>query len=346
MSTSAVSSRSPSRRHGTHVDDPFLVAKITQPGLPGWVVPRPRIQERIADGARGPLTVITGPPGAGKTIALASWAAAYSADNPTAWLTLDEYDNRPRIFWSYVVEALRHAGVTVPRSVATAARAGSADLGFILRLASAVVAQDAPVSLVLDDLHLVTGHTLMNGLVRLLRNAQPDLHLVVASRGDPALPLHGYRLVGELTEIRANDLAFTVGEAGLLMAQHHVTLPGHALEFLTERAEGWAAALRLAAISMNGSPDPEQSAKEIAAEDGAVAGYLVEEVLNTQSPRVRNLLLKTSILDRVRADIASELAGDEHATVELPALAEANTFDPSARTGSSNSGAGSPKYSC
>jgi LuxR family transcriptional regulator, maltose regulon positive regulatory protein len=327
------SSRPQSRRHAAQPDDPFLIAKITKPALPGWVVPRPRIEKRIANGARGPLTVITGPPGAGKTVAMAWWAAANSAHGPTAWLMLDEFDNRPRVFWSYVIEALRDSGVAVPKALSTAARTGTADLGFILRLASAVAAQHAPVSLVLDDLHLVTSHTLMNGLVRLLRNAQPGLHLVVASRGDPALPLHGYRLAGELTEIRTDELAFTVAESDLLMAQHRVTLPQHALESLTARAEGWAAALRLAAISMNGHPDPEQSAKEIAAEDGAVAGYLVEEVLSAQPPRVQNLLLKTSILDRVRADIASDLAGDEQASAELPALAEANTFVQPLRNG-------------
>jgi LuxR family transcriptional regulator, maltose regulon positive regulatory protein len=314
------------RRSASSADDPLLAIKITPPALPRWVVSRLRIDKRIADGAQGPLTVITGPPGAGKTIAMASWATAIADSSPTAWLAVDEYDNRPRVFWPYVVEALQRAGVTIPRSLPASARRGCADLGFILRLASAVVGQGEPVFLVLDDLHLVTGHGLMDGLGRLLRNAQPALHLVVASRGDPALPLHRYRLSGGLTEIRADELAFTVEEADQLMAQHGVTLPGYSLAFLTERAEGWAAALRLAAISLDGDADPEQSVKEIAAEDGAVAGYLVEEVLSTQPPRVRNLLLKTSILDRVSADIACELADDKEATSELPALAEANTF--------------------
>ena len=326
MSAVARAGRSSPKRQVPSADDPLLIAKITPPVLAGWVVARQRIEKRIADGARGPLTVITGPPGAGKTIAMASWAAANAVRNPTAWLALDEYDNRPRVFWPYVVEALLRAGIDIPRPVSAAARRGHADLGFILRLASAVVGQGAPVSLVLDDLHLVNGHAVMDGLGRLLRNAQPALHLVVASRGDPALPLHRYRLAGELTEVRADELAFTVGEASQLMAQHGVTLPSYSLEFLTERAEGWAAALRLAAISMDGDDDPEQSVKEIAAEDGAVAGYLVEEVLSTQPPRVRDLLLRTSILDRVSVDIASELAGDDEAISELPALAESNTF--------------------
>ena len=257
---------------------------------------------------------------------MASWAAVNSRLNPTAWLTLDEYDNGPRVFWPYVVEALRQVGVGVNRPVSAAARSGPADLRFILQLAAAIGAQGSPVTLVLDDLHLVTRHSHMAGLARLLRNARPSLRLVVASRGDPGFPLHRYRLAGEITEIRADELAFTVQEARLLMAQHGVTLPSHALEFLTERAEGWAAALRLAAISMNGNPDPEQAVKEIVAGDGAAAGYLVEEVLSSQPRRVRNLLLKTSILERVSADIAKEVAEDDQAPSELPALAEANAF--------------------
>lgn len=113
----------PSRRPATAVDDPFLAIKLTVPALPDWVVARQRIERRIAAGALGPLTVITGPPGAGKTIAAASWATASSRVNPTAWVTLDEYDNGPRVFWTYLVEALRHAGFTYrsgcrPRSAA------------------------------------------------------------------------------------------------------------------------------------------------------------------------------------------------------------------------------------
>jgi LuxR family transcriptional regulator, maltose regulon positive regulatory protein len=316
----------PNRRTTAAAGDPFLTIKITAPAVPDWVVTRKRIENQIAAGARGPLTVITGPPGAGKTVAMASWAATHSRAYPTAWVTLDEYDNRPRIFWPYLVEAFRHAGVSVPRRLSAAARGGSADPGFILRLAAAIEAHGSPVSLVLDDFHLVSGRSQITGLARLLRNAQPSLHVVLASRGDPGFPLHRYRLAGELTEIRAGDLAFTVAEAGLLMAQHDVTLPEHALEYLTERAEGWAAALRLAAMSMKHSPDPEQSAKEIASGDGAVASYLVDEVLNTHPPRVRNLLLKTSILDRVNPELAREVVGDHQAASELPALAEANAF--------------------
>ena len=142
---------------------------------------------------------------------------------------------------------------------------------------------------------------------------------------DP-LPLHRYRLAGELTEIRASDLAFTVAEAGELLARHGITLSADSLECLTRRTEGWAAGLRLAAISMGTHPDPDQFAAELITDDSAVTGYLVQEVLNTQPPEVRDVLLSTSILEHVSAEAASELAGNERAGRILPALARANAF--------------------
>src|SRR5207244_12337665 len=157
------------------------------------------------------------------------------------------------------------------------------------------------------------------------RNARPGLRVMVASRIDPLLPLHRFRLAGELTEIRAGALAFSVPEAGLLMAQHGVTLPQDSLEGLTTRAEGWAAGLRLAAISMHEHPDPEQFVKEFVAEDSPVVGYLVEEVLNAHPPGIRDLLLRTSILDSFDTGIASELS-DDHARNDVSDLVRANAF--------------------
>jgi LuxR family transcriptional regulator, maltose regulon positive regulatory protein len=304
--------------------DRVLQAKIIAPSVPGWMVPRPRLQKRIDEGTAGPLTVVTGPPGAGKTMAVASWAAA--RPGPMAWITLDHYDSNPKVFWATVVAALRNAGVTLRRVSAAPARTAAADHVFLLRLASELAAQDPPVALVLDDLHLVAAPGLMEGLQYLLRNARPGLRLVICSRTDPLLALHRYRLAGELTEIRASELAFSVPEARLLMAQHGITLPPRTLELLTGLDEGWAAGLRLAAISIGDHPDPEQFIKELAAENSAVAGYLIEEALNNQPPEIRDLLLRTSILDRVNSGVASELTGHEQAASALAALARANAF--------------------
>ena len=166
---------------------------------------------------------------------------------------------------------------------------------------------------------------MLDGLDYLLRNAGSGLRLVVSARMAP-LPLHRYRLAGELTEIRAGDLAFTVAEAGLLLARHGITLPADSVERLTRRTEGWAAGLRLAAISMGTHPDPDRFASELVTEDSALTGYLTEEVLNAQPPEVRDVLLSTSILEQVSAEAASELAGNERAGRILPAVARANGF--------------------
>ena len=307
------------------VGDPILASKITAPSAPDWAVPRPRITRLIAEGTRWcPLTLVTGPPGAGKTMALALWAA--TEPGTVAWVGLDEFDNRPGVFWSYVVAALRRSGVAIPKALRAAERERVGDEGFLLRLAAALAAQDPPVTLILDDLQLLTEPRVLQGLEFVLRNVGPGLRLAASSRMDPLLPLHRYRLAGELTEIRASDLAFSTSEAGLLLAQHGLTLTADLLESLTRRTEGWAAGLRLAAISLGAHPDPGQFVKELIAEDRALTGYLVEEVLNVHPPEVRDVLLSTSILDHVSADAAVELTGNERAAGIMTALVRSNAF--------------------
>ena len=204
---------------------PVLAAKITAPGMPGWAVPRPQTTELIARGGRWcPLTVVTAPAGAGKTMALASWAAAEAG--AVAWVSLDEFDNQPGVFWAYVVAALRRSGVAVP-AASLAGRGRDACHVFVVRLAAALAAQDPSVTLVLDDFHLITGPAVLDGLDYVLRNAGAGLRLVVSARTDPLLRLHRYRLAGQLTAIGASDLAFTVAEAGLAsdLTGKPVTLP-------------------------------------------------------------------------------------------------------------------------
>jgi len=306
--------------------DPILQSKITVPALPAWTIPRPRITKRLAQGTRAAVTLITGPPGAGKTVATASWAAGYGG-GPVAWVTLDEFDDSPEAFWCYVVAALRRAGVAVPGAVTTSlARREAGGRTFLLRIASALAGRHPPVTLVLDELHCATDPALVAGLAYVLRSAQPGLRIVGASRADPPLPLQRYRLTGDLTEIRADELAFTVPEAGQLMSRHGITLSAASLAHLTESSEGWAAGLRMAAMSMVGHPDPEQFVRNLIAEDRAITGYLMEEVLGTRPADVRELLLRTSILDQVNADIAAALTDGDQAPAVLDTMARANAF--------------------
>ena len=312
------------RRPADSAGIPIMAAKITAPVIPDWALTRPRITKLIAEGRRWcPLTFVTAPAGSGKTMALALWAA--TEPGTVAWVTVDDFDNRPGVFWAHVVAALSRSGVAVPGAL-PAAPGRDAGHVFLLRLAAALAAQDPPVTLVLDDLHLLTDPTVLNGLDYVLRNTGAGLRLLVTARMNPALPLHRRRLAGELTEIGASDLAFTVAEAGELMARHGCTLTADSLASLIRRTEGWAAGLRLAAMSMRTHPDPDQFVTELITDDSAVTGYLVAEILNPQPPAVRDVLLSTSILEHVNAQAASELTGNEQAGRILPALAHANAF--------------------
>jgi len=314
-----------SKRSAALISDPILASKVTAPDVPDWALQRPRITKQIAQGTRWcPLTVVTGPLGAGKTMALAQWAAAESGS--VAWVTLDKYDNRPGVFWSYVVAALRGSEVALPKSLSAATRGRAAEHPFLLRLASALATQDPPVTLVVDDFHLLTEPRVLNGLDFLLRNAGAGLRLAVGSQAAPLLPLHRYRLAGELAEIRADDLAFTVAEAGQLLARHGCQLSAGPVETLMRHTEGWAAGLRLAAISLAAHPGPDRFVTELITEDSALAGYLVTEVLDTQPRDAREVLLKVSILEQVNAEIAAKLTGSEQAGQILAALTHANAF--------------------
>jgi LuxR family maltose regulon positive regulatory protein len=259
------------RRCAVAADDLVAAAKIAAPDVPVWAVQRPRITKLIAEDVRWcQLTVVTGPPGAGKTTALALWAAA--EPGIVAWVCLDEFGNRPGVFWSYVVAALRESGVTLPRALAAAMRRRVGGHVFLLQLAAALAAQVPPVTLILDDLHLLTAPKVLDGLDYVLRNVGSGLRLVASSRTDPLLPVHRYRLAGELAEIRASDLAFSTAEAGLLLARHGSPLTAGQLECLTRRTGGWAAGLRRAAVSLDAHPDPDQLLKELATEGSALTG--------------------------------------------------------------------------
>lgn len=311
---------------GPGAGEPVLVSKISLPALPGWMVRRERLERLMSAATQGRLTVVTGPPGAGKTMAVAAWAAARRGAGPLAWVSLDGLDNDPAILWAAVLEALRRAGAAVPAGLAAPAASGPGSWVFLRRLVSWLAGLDPAVVLVLDDLHLLTEPAALEGLAFVLRHACAGLRLVAVSRTDPQLPLHRYRLAGELAEIRAGDLAFTVAEAGQLIAGHGITLPAGSLEDLTTRTEGWAAGLRLAALSMAGHPDPEQFVKNFSADDSAITAYLVDEVLDAQPAHVRALLLKASICGRVSDGLACELAGDPKAAGVIPALARAGMF--------------------
>ncbi|MEE4419297.1 LuxR C-terminal-related transcriptional regulator [Streptomyces bugieae] len=306
--------------------DPLLDAKLTVPAAPRAHVPRHRLLDGLSAGTAGPLTLVTGPAGTGKTTLAAAWARSGGSPGPVAWLTLDTYDRTPGVFWSYVVEALRRALPRLPDGIGMPSSPGDAGTSLLTRLAAATERLPAPVVLVLDGFEKVAGRRVPAGLEFLLDHAGPLWRLVIASRVDPLLPLHRYRAEDRLAEIRGADLAFTPHETAVLLRRHGLRPPDDVAKALTRRTEGWAAGLRLCVLAMCRTGDPAAFVRSFVRSEQAVSGYLLAEVLDAQPAATTELLLRTSVLDRIHPDLANALGGGGDAEAILARLTHDNAF--------------------
>jgi LuxR family transcriptional regulator, maltose regulon positive regulatory protein len=305
----------------------LLDAKLAPPRPPPGFVVRPRVSAIFEAAAARPLTVVSAGPGWGKTLAAAAWAASGPTPGKLAWVSLDEGDSDPRLFWSYVLAALRHTGAVPPENdLAELVPGPAVDEEMIRRILYGISQLPEPVVLVLDDFHNIHDADVLSGVAMLLRYQLPQRRLVLITRMDPVFSLHRLRLGGELTEIRAADLAFSPGEATAMLNQLGVSVDAVRLAQLLGNTEGWAAGLRLAALTLQMDPSGSQLA-EYAADDGVVADYLADQVLLAQPPPLREFLLRTSILERVTGELADAVSGAEHRGQQyLERLAHANAF--------------------
>jgi LuxR family maltose regulon positive regulatory protein len=279
----------------------------------------------LLDGA-GRVTEVSAPPGSGKTLLLASWIAEADLAGLAAWVPVQGEERDPQRFWLSVLGALREtaAGSKLVRPLMAAP-----DLdgwAVVERLLADLASLEDRVWLVIDDLHELRSAEALRQLELLVMRAPAGLRFVLATRHDLRLGLHRLRLAGELTEIRAADLRFTVEEARALFETAGIELSAPALGLLYERTEGWAAGLRLAALSLAGHPDPDRFAAEFSGSERTVAEYLLAEVLDRQPHQVRLLLLRTSMLDRVNGELADLLTGSSGGERLLQQLEQANTF--------------------
>ncbi len=276
--------------------------KFALPGEQPGIVVRQRLHDALDAGTRRPLTLIAAPPGAGKTVLLASWVAAGGPAGPLAWLSLDTADADRRRFWRAVLEALHRAGVG--DAVATHPQARVDRL--IGALVAALDGRDAPVVLVLDDFHEVTG-AVHADLDHLLHRPPAALRLVISTRADPPLRLGRLRVQEQLTEIRQPSLALTFEETVQMLELAGASLPERHAHRLWDHTEGWAGALRLAALSLRDHPDPGRFVDEFAGDDRAISDYLIAEVMSRLSPEDRSFVLRTAVSSVTCGDLADAL---------------------------------------
>src|SRR5690348_8813684 len=294
------------------------------PAARGGIVSRRGLFEQL--GRAGRVTQVSAPAGSGKTFLLRSWIGGAGLAESSAWVSVQREERSPQRFWVSVLSALRQ---TAAGSIVVGPLTVAPDLdgwAVVERLLKDLESLQDQAWLVIDDVHELRSAEALRQLELLLMRAPPELRCVLATRNDVRLGLHRLRLEGELTEIRAANLRFTIDEARVMFGAAGVELPESALALLHARTEGWAAGLRLAALSLAGHPDPERFAAEFSGSERTVAEYLLAEVMERQSEEVRRLLLRTSMLDRISGELADLLTGGSGGERTLQDLEEAGAF--------------------
>lgn len=305
---------------------PVLSTKLYPPLPAEGCVSRQRLIERIQVGINGRVTIISAPPGFGKTTLLSAWLLN-KQNKKVAWYSLDEDDNEPGRFFTYIaaafkpiesvptLETLLEAAVSTPRELTVAL------LNDLSEFSS------KSVVLVLDDYHHITQQTIHDALAYLIDHLPNNIHLVFISRADPPLPLGRWRVRGQLTDIRANDLRFTEEEAAQFLNQTMgLSLSAEDIRTLEARTEGWVAGLQLAALSLQKATNPSEIISAFAGSNRYVADYLTDEVLSHQSESLREFLLKTSILERFNASLCDHVLQSDQSESLLMELERANLF--------------------
>jgi LuxR family maltose regulon positive regulatory protein len=276
--------------------------------------------------AASKVTIISAPAGSGKTSLLRAWAARTGQSHRLAFMQVQRDQHDAQQFWLALLEAVRHATGANSGAEPPAATPDFNEQAIAGRVLAELGDIHGGVTLVIDDLHELRSPEAPTQLTRFLTSLPPRVHAILTTRYDVRLRLHRLRLAGELAELRAADLRFSERETRELLDATGITLSAAGVALLHQRTEGWAAGLRLAALSLAGHPDPERFVAEFSGSDRTVAEYLLGEMLDRQPPDVQDLLLRTSLLDTVNGELADLLTGRPGSEQILLDLEDANAF--------------------
>jgi LuxR family transcriptional regulator, maltose regulon positive regulatory protein len=304
---------------------PLAEAKLAVPASRRHV-DRPRIRQALDDGREAALTLVAAPAGYGKTTAVRAWSG--SLDAAVAWVTLDAGDNDPIRFWTYIATAVDRVRQGLGReALQQLGASGSLNERSIDALMNGLAAYGEPLIIVLDDLHAVSEPECLAAIDYALERMPAKARMVAIARADPALRLAQLRAAGKLREVRASELAFTVTETRELLAEHAgVELGEDEIALLTERTEGWPAALVLAGLWLRGIDDPERAVREFGGTHRFVAEYLSNEVFASLEDDLRSFLEEISVLGRFTSELCAEVLDRSDAVSLLAQLEQSNLF--------------------
>jgi LuxR family maltose regulon positive regulatory protein len=313
---------------GVQLVDSMLEAKLRPPLARSEWVARNRLLHELQSANRRPITLIAAPAGYGKTTIVTQWLASAFRPASVAWISLDISDNEPVRLWTDIATALDRAGCVIARDIAGFIASGGHDMvtAVLPRIVDAIAALDEDITVVVDDFDIVRSAECNEQIDFFVKHLPANSHLVLITRSDPTLRLGRLRAAGQLSEIRADHLAFNSDEASSLLVADGVQLSGDGLSELMRRTEGWPAGLYLATLSLINRPDPGEFVRHFTGSNRFIGDYLTEEVLSRQSDDVRQFILDMSIVGRFSTPLCDYMTGSRQSAKILRELQHTNLF--------------------
>lgn len=306
---------------------PLLQTKFYIPAIRNELIARPRLINKLNQGLHGKLSLISAPAGFGKTTLISHWLG--QMHHPTAWLSLDDTDNDPVRFLTNFTGALHQVlpGIGQYFQISLQTRQQASNEFVLVSLINRIAALPAKTVLVLDDYHRIKDEGIHQAMDFLIQHLPQQLHLVITSRADPPLSLSRLRARGEMTELRSHDLRFDHFEATAFLKQSlSPKLSAAQVQSLEAKTEGWAAGLKMAALSLQRHEDIPRFIEAFSGCNRYIYDYLAEEVLERQPPEIQSFLMQTAILERMTAPLCDALTGNGNSQVTLSQLEQANLF--------------------